>query len=499
MLARGDHSAAFATSAQDGDTTPFADLLGTPPEHLPDGTPAPVPAKPQPRDLPADGTDPALALLLPFMLTQLTHTLPTPPAVPGGFALNAGAGDCVSGVFSGASASEAVPSKGALPQAAVLDATTVVVTGDGANGTAFPKDAVANTASLGPQPDGARTTSANRKPPLPVSVAVQPDAKRTEAEPAADFIFPTTITKIIVMTESAPIAQPSPAGISESAASAESSRLPDAAVASPVLPTAFSESRNGISQRETQSVSETASAGEAGGTMAAMQRLTMKAQSSERQTRTAANVAVIPSAPGKQRAAGMPEKSSGTRVSESAQTVPMTPGITFELQEGRGQVGEALEAGEPTAASEITRQTFDLIERIRVTGREHAEVRMILNDGQQVTVSLRIERGEWKPVFKTESEALCRALEQSWNRAVAQPAPQSVKFGTPVFESHSAQSDFGGNSQQQSESGGRGRPFDRREREPAFENVVPFPAAAKPTRAAHVSRFSEAAAMHVYA
>ena len=112
-------------------------------------------------------------------------------------------------------------------------------------------------------------------------------------------------------------------------------------------------------------------------------------------------------------------------MSDSAVIIPAGAGVAFGPPAGMEQISEALAPHEPNAASEITRQTFDLIERIRVTGRDNAEVRMFLNDGQQVTVSLRLERGEWKPVFKTESEALCRALEQNWNRAVAQPASPS--------------------------------------------------------------------------
>ena len=288
-------------------------------------------------------------------------------------------------------------------------------------------------------------------------------------------------------------------GLPIAGAAAEISPLTEQAVAAAIPATVGSQPEIGSLQRQPPDISSVASGGESGGTTAAMQRVIMKEQSPERQTRTVANVAVISSFQGKQRVADIPEKSSGTHSSESTPISSATAGLTFEPHAGSGALSDVPVTTEPKAASEITRQTFDLIERVRVTGQDNAEVRMLLNDGQRVTVSIRLERGEWKPVFKTESETLCRALEQNWNRAVAQPAPQSVKFGAPVFESHSAHSGLGSSSQEHPESGGRERSFNRREQEPAFENVLPFRAAANPARTSQVSRFSEAAAMQVYA
>ncbi len=463
MPMRGERSAAGAISAKDDDTRPFADLLDNAPEHPADGTPKPAAAKTPPRKQSDDGTDPSLAIRLPFMLPHVSppSPLPTPDMSQAASA---------SGVMDG------VPGAAVLPTANADFAGGNVVSEKSASGTS---------------------------PKVQSDTIPTPQVASRTADSAADVAGASAVSSAVAKVASsvAPgsLTQPVQAGLPVAAASAEISPSTEQAVASSVSAPVVSEPEKGILQRQSQDVSGTASAGESGGTTAAMQRVIMKDQSAERQSRTAANVAVISSAAGKQRVTGSLEKSSGTRVSESVPGIPMNAGITFEPTAGRGSVSEALVTMEPTAASEITRQTFDLIERVRVTDRDHAEVRMLLNDGQEVTVSIRLERGEWKPVFKTESEALCRALEQNWNRAVPQPGSQPVKFGTPVFESQSAQSDLGGNAQQQSESGGRERPFNRRELEPAFENVVPFPAAAKPARASHASRFSEAAAMQVYA
>ncbi len=313
---------------------------------------------------------------------------------------------------------------------------------------------------------------------------------------SAAAILPTAIEKITVSTQPAEATL----GTLPFAVSAEiAPRLASLGEVPNVL-TPFSGAESSGSQRELNSASEATSGEELNGTTAAMHQVIMKEQSPERQTRTQSSVAAVASAAGKLRAAEVPEKNSEVQTSTSGTSAQTLTAMAFEPQTGGGHAANAPASDVPVAA-EINRQTFEIIERVHATGHDRAEVRMHLNDGQEVTVSLRLERGEWKPTFKTESEALCRALEQNWQRAVPQPSSQSVKFGTPVFQSEGSQSGLEGNSQQQSESGARERSFNRREQESIFENPVPSRANPRPapSASASASRFSEAAAVQLYA
>ena len=439
MPARGETSAASPPSAKDSAGIAFADLLGTPHETPPDGTPiscAPKAGPSLPRKQPMDGTDPALAVMLPFMLPQVPQTLPAP--LPPG----TGAGRQITG-------------------------------GDSA---------------VVPQPGSDAPFSAQSGVPTGVMTAVSFALGKSDSVPAvvaAAAISPEVSSGSAAGTP-APIMQPAQAGLPAVDAPAEISPLV-AQIASPsALPPTAAVPENRAGQRQPQQISDAANAGEADGTPVAMQHRTMREQFSERQSKTKASAASVPSAPEDSRADAVPETgqhSAEVRAITSLPAAPATAGITFGPQAGRGEGADAPSATDSKAAVQITQQTIDLTEHVRVTGRDHVEVQMRLNDGQEVTVSLRLEHGEWKPVFKTDTVALCRALEQNWHRAAAQPSVHAVKFGTPVFESQRTQADAGQNPQQQ--SGGRERPSSRREQESAFG--IPTPPAltpAKPARSA---------------
>lgn len=444
MPARGETSAASPPSAKDSAGIVFADLLGTPHEAPPDGTPIPCAPKAGPslpRKQPMDGTDPMLAVMLQFVLPQVPQTLPAPlpPGTSAGLQITGGD-------------SAVVPQPGpGTPFSAQSSVPTGVPTGV----------MTAVSFALG-KSDSVPAVAAS-------AAAISPEVSSGSAAGT-----PT------------PIMQPAQAGLPAVDAPAEISPLV-AKIASPsALPPTAAVPENRAGQRQPQQISDAADAGKADGTPVAMQRLTMREQFSERQSKTKASAASVPSVPENSRADAVPEtgqRSADVRVIASLPAAPATAGITFGPQAGRGEGAGAPSATDSKAAVQITQQTIDLTEHVRVTGRDHVEVQMRLNDGQEVTVSLRLEHGEWKPVFKTDTVALCRALEQNWHRATAQPSVHAVKFGTPVFESQRTLADTGQNPQQQ--SGGRERPSSRREQEPAFG--IPTPPAltpAKPARSA---------------
>ncbi len=452
-----DRVAAGALPEQDCRKSPFSDLLDTPPEHLRDVKTAPC----KPRKHSPDGTEPELAMMLPCMLQQ---AIPAGSPGPEGTAVqlpdgnSAGATQAAEvGAVTDSSAGAGTPEKSNF-------INSITVQSNGEQLMAFAPAATVSGADGADKSTASSTDSKNTSAPV-LSAATQPVQAGGEAVGLA----------------------------------AENSPLLKTEISNPVLPAAIFESEKVALQRAFASAPPTVVGEQGGGTVAAMEQVIMKDQSPERQMRTAGSVAVAPFAAGKLRGAGMSEKSSEVRMSDSGTSTQTLAGMNFEPQAGRGQADNVTAGLEVPVAAEITRQTFEIIERVRTTGRESAEVRMHLNDGQEVTVSLRLERGEWKPVFKTESEALCRALEQNWHRTLPQSSSQSAKFGTPVFESQSSLSGAGRDSQQQSESGGRERSFNRRDQESVFENPVPFRVNAKPVRAAQPTRFSEAAAMQVYA
>jgi hypothetical protein len=95
----------------------------------------------------------------------------------------------------------------------------------------------------------------------------------------------------------------------------------------------------------------------------------------------------------------------------------------------------------PHAAALID-QVVEAAEKMRSDGRVHAEMQVRLQDGQQVTVRLTMQRGEVHALFRTESQPLREALEQHWAAFSTRSADGAVRSITPVFESPGAQGDM---------------------------------------------------------
>ena len=147
------------------------------------------------------------------------------------------------------------------------------------------------------------------------------------------------------------------------------------------------------------------------------------------------------------------------------------------------------------AATHFVEQTMEIAERVSLKGDKHVEVQLRLLDGKAVTVSLHLANGEWKPVFKTESDALCRALEQSWQQTAAQPSDRSVRFGTPVFESSQPGGGLGGNSGRQPDA--QSRHFARQEQAEVFPTVPGLNRTA--AAAAHATQRAASGSIRLYA
>lgn len=122
-------------------------------------------------------------------------------------------------------------------------------------------------------------------------------------------------------------------------------------------------------------------------------------------------------------------------------------------------------------ATHLVKHTMELAEQVSVKGGDRVELQVRMVDGKEVSVSLHLANGEWKPVFKTETPALCQALEQSWQQTAMQSPDRSVRFGTPVFESTQSQAGLGDNTSGQPDA--HARNFARQEQAdifPAFPN-----------------------------
>ena len=146
------------------------------------------------------------------------------------------------------------------------------------------------------------------------------------------------------------------------------------------------------------------------------------------------------------------------------------------------------------AATQCVEHTMALAERVSLKGGDHVEVQMRLLDGKEVSVSLHLANGEWKPVFKTDSAALCRALEQSWQKNSAQPSDRSVRFGTPVFESAQSNGGPGANSGGQADA--QGRNFAR----PEQADISPVPPVCnRPEAAVKAAQLSDTGKIRLYA
>lgn len=457
-------SALVALPAQNSTVSRFSDLLGGSPESAQEAIPGPKIAPVPSRKQAVDGTDPALSMLLPFVLPQSPQILP--PAV-----ITDVAADPTASEMTGLPQSESVAplSTQTGGMCALPFAPRMFVGVPGASGDAVSENAPAFSV----QPNALTVLSFA--------------ARGTDSASGA----PAEI--------SAPTAQPAPVAIAGADTAAELSPVPVQILSALLQPLAEAAPDMRILQRQVRDSAEATHMAEADGTAVAMQRRAMSEYFSNPQTQTKVNAAAVPPAPPKPRTTFLPETREQSPQAFAAE--PASPassalaGILSAAEAGGGHQASAPMSADFAAAVQVTKLTTDLTEHLILGGRNQAEVQLRLHDGQEVTVSLRLEQGEWKPVFKTDSEVLCRALEQNWPRAATQSPTPGVKFGTPVFESQGAPSDPGQHSPQQSQSGGRERSSARREQEqePAFSFPMPR-RSAKPTMS-----FSAAAAVQLYA
>ena len=464
MNAPDGMSALVALPAQNPAVILFSDLLGGSPQSARDAIPGPQIAPVPPRKQAVDGTDPALSMLLPFVLPQAPQILP--PAV-------------ITDVAADRTASELT----GLPQS---DSTAPLSTQTG--GMCALQFAPRMFVGVAGASRVAVSESAS-------PVSVQPNAMPVLSFPASGTDSASGAPAEI----SARTSQPAQVALAGAGSAAELSPVAVQILAAPMQPLAEAAPENQILQRQVRDSSEATHMAEADGTAVAMQRRAMSEYFSNPQTQTKMSAAAVPPAPQKPRTTFQPEtREQSPQAFANEPASPATSamaGILSAPEAGGGHQASAPMSADFAAAVQVTKLTADLTEHLILGGRNQAEVQLRLHDGQEVTVSLRLEQGEWKPVFKTDTLELCRALEQNWHRAATQSPTPGVKFGTPVFESQGTQSDPGQNSQQQSQSGGRERSFGRREQEqePAF--AFPMPRrSAKP-----MMSFSAAAAVQLYA
>ena len=512
MNAPDGMSALVALPAQNSAVILFSDLLGGSPQSAQDAIPGPQIAPVPSRKQAVDGTDPALSMLLPFVLPQVPQILP--PAVITDVAADRTASELTGLPQSDSTAPLSTQTGG---MCALQFAPRMFVGVAGAS-----RDAVSESASpvsvqtggmsavpfalrkIGSMPDG-NTGAVSENAPADFSTAPQPASAapvsvQPNAMPVLSFPASGTDSASGAPAEiSARTSQPAQVALAGAGSAAELSPVAVQILAAPMQPLAEAAPENQISQRQVRDSSEATHMAEADGTAVAMQRRAMSEYFSNPQTQTKMSAAAVPPAPQKPRTTFQPEtREQSPQAFANEPASPATSamaGILSAPEAGGGHQASAPMSADFAAAVQVTKLTADLTEHLILGGRNQAEVQLRLHDGQEVTVSLRLEQGEWKPVFKTDTLELCRALEQNWHRAATQSPTPGVKFGTPVFESQGTQSDPGQNSQQQSQSGGRERSFGRREQEqePAF--AFPMPRrSAKP-----MMSFSAAAAVQLYA
>ena len=92
------------------------------------------------------------------------------------------------------------------------------------------------------------------------------------------------------------------------------------------------------------------------------------------------------------------------------------------------------------ALDTVIQRTLEATERLRASGNEQLEVKVRLDSGHEVTVSLHLSRGEIKPTFLTDSAELRHALENHWNQFSDQNPERSVRITTPIFASTQTES-----------------------------------------------------------
>jgi len=92
------------------------------------------------------------------------------------------------------------------------------------------------------------------------------------------------------------------------------------------------------------------------------------------------------------------------------------------------------------ALDTVVQRTLEATERLRASGNEQLEVKVRLDSGHEVTVSLHLSQGEIKPTFLTDSAELRHALENHWSQFSDQNPDRSVRITTPVFASTQTES-----------------------------------------------------------
>jgi hypothetical protein len=244
---------------------------------------------------------------------------------------------------------------------------------------------------------------------------------------------------------------------------------------------------------------------DADGTPAAKERRNMPEQPKEQLLKPSANTAAGTSAADGASLPPVQEKvSAPRRIEPEPSGAPASVVSSAAATEFRGQAATPIQVADPIspattaefhAATHFVEHTMETAERVSLRGDNHVEVQMRLPGGKDVTVSLHLANGEWKPVFKTESQSLCQALEQSWQRTAAQPSDRAVRFGTPVFESSQSQAGLAENSGRQPDA--RDRHSARQEQAEIFPVL---PARNRPaSAAADAARLTATGQVRLYA
>lgn len=119
------------------------------------------------------------------------------------------------------------------------------------------------------------------------------------------------------------------------------------------------------------------------------------------------------------------------------------------------------------------------IEKMRTQGSQRMELRLPMRDGEEVIVKLRVEQGEVKATFQSDSEGLRKALETGWAQVSQTSAERSAKAASTVVESSSLPN---GSGSFQHSSGQQ----DRRGGERNFETSFTLPLSGPETRKANI-------------
>ena len=518
LLSAPDPIPGILTGLPNGFTEiPFADLLGLPPESSPEAAPGPDSPKASPRKPAMDTTDPALITLLPFLAQQIPQTPPAPTltAQPSGEGLGIATGNAANTLPTGSTAATGLPSASAVGTPPQIQAGYE---------NQLPETTGYRASAGNLEHQSSNPGSMNFAGDVPAAGAIdRPSVRQFEQlrtptnEPVQGPLIPREFASAFpfgsaAAAESAPAKDAAPPTMPGTNPPAEFSPAAASVATSATMLMNGTPAENHSGPRQPERNADAKAAPEADGTTAAMQPRVMPEQFTERTLKAKTNGPATPSETVQNRTVAVPGIPARNGTERRIEPEPAAEKRTLLRADAAVEKGAQLPApvnapgeaaapttAEATAAVRITRQTMDLAEHVRAMGRDHVEVQMRLRDGEEVTVSLRLEKGEWKPVFKTDSEALCRALEQNWNRAAAQPSAQAVRFGTPVFESQQTQTGGGrsGHPNGQQQPDARDRSFNRREQEPAF--AIPAQPARTALTTATPNRTTATPAVQIYA